>query len=532
MQHTINISATPCASTDVIDPPDDVLERRGRVNSTTSSAGQSEILFKLLAYEQPGRTVDHIDPPLPAHLRRGREITHAFSSRIARGYSYPADPTSLIRANSNSRTGRQPRTWITTFGCLIATVFLANVTALATFTGQRRLAVEIALNAVSGNIFLTVLIRHETFLNLLYRITTSLPPTAPLFLRRRLANFHHVGGVHVGCALSSLSWYIAYVYLCVYDFAQRRERKEQIGALISINLITCLLFIILLLAVCLTALPGPREKHHNNFERVHRFGGWAAMAIFWVHAGITSLLSPPSTPLYTHPSLWLLAATTILLIFPWLHIRRVNVSTTRLSTNALILTFPHPTMPPTSTMRFSTSPLTEWHAFAPLPNFPRAGESSIVVAAAGDWTSATIATPPPRIWLRNLPTRNFLAAARMFRTLVLVATGSGIGPVLSYLAALTPEARATQRIRVLWVGRDPFAGEWGFARHVIERVDPRPEIVDSRPARPDVVARTGVVVEREGAEAVFVVSNRGLTGEVLWAARGWGCVAFGASFDS
>ena len=78
-------------------------------------------------------------------------------------------------------------------------------------------------------------------------------------------------------------------------------------------------------------------------------------------------------------------------------------------------------------MRLSYSPLTEWHSFATVAVPGRTGYS-LVVSRAGDWTSKTIDNPPEKIWVRGVPTCGVIHIVPLFRRVLLVATGSGIGP--------------------------------------------------------------------------------------------------------
>lgn len=94
-------------------------------------------------------------------------------------------------------------------------------------------------------------------------------------------------------------------------------------------------------------------------------------------------------------------------------------------------------------MRLSDSPLTEWHSFATIPEPGRQG-FSLVVSRAGDWTIKIISKPPTHIWKRGVPTYGVMRIAKMFNRIVLVATGSGIGPCTpAILANASP-------IRLLW----------------------------------------------------------------------------------
>jgi hypothetical protein len=78
--------------------------------------------------------------------------------------------------------------------------------------------------------------------------------------------------------------------------------------------------------------------------------------------------------------------------------------------------------------------LTEWHSFATLYD-PKASDKaySVVVSRAGDWTSKLIANPPKEIWIRGIPTTGVMRICPLFRRLVVVATGSGIGPVAPHV---------------------------------------------------------------------------------------------------
>lgn len=69
----------------------------------------------------------------------------------------------------------------------------------------------------------------------------------------------------------------------------------------------------------------------------------------------------------------------------------------------------------------------EWHGFATVPEPGKKGYS-LVVSKAGDWTTKQIAHPPTELWVRGIPTFGVLRIVPLFRRVILVATGSGIGP--------------------------------------------------------------------------------------------------------
>lgn len=80
-----------------------------------------------------------------------------------------------------------------------------------------------------------------------------------------------------------------------------------------------------------------------------------------------------------------------------------------------------------SFVRLSDNPWTEWHGFATVPE-PGMKGFSLIVSKAGDWTAEQILHPPTRMWVRGIPTFGVMRIVPLFRRIVVVATGSGIGP--------------------------------------------------------------------------------------------------------
>lgn len=420
--------------------------------------------------------------------------------------------------------------WLTAYRVMIMFVVMVNLGVMIAMVATGP-AVEAPLTATAANILAAVLLRQEELINLSFEFISRLPCSLPISIRRVIGDFHHYGGVHVGCALSALLWYIMFTVLNTVRVLGLLSLHDTTTTLYIDVIVSCITLLIILV-VCSTAIPRFRVRFHNTFEATHRFGGWAALVVLWIHAGITSLIPDASLPLCAHPSLWLLALTTILIILPWLRMRRVPITTQVLSPRELRLTFPSTHTPHTTTLRFSTAPLTEWHAFAVIPH--TASTAQIIVSAAGDWTTELITHPPTSLWIRNPPTKNFLTLVPLFRNVLLVATGAGIAPMLSLLASpCVRDMRAQQRrVRVLWCVADPGAAQWGFVLDAVRGVDAEAVVFDGRVRRPDVGFEARALCEREGLEAVFVVGNPRVTTEVVGECKGRGIAAYGAVFDS
>ena len=391
--------------------------------------------------------------------------------------------------------------------------------------------VKAPLTATAINITVAVLLRQEEVINFGFTLVSKTPATLPLAVRRTVGDFHHYGGLHIGCALSALLWYIMFTGLNtvrVLDLLQLGNMTTPL----YLDITTAYIALLTILLVCTTAISRFRVRFHNTFEATHRFGGWAALFVLWIHAGITTLTSDTSISLCAQPSLWLLFIATLLLILPWLRIRHVPIAISPISSREMQICFPYTRMPYTSTLRLSTHPLTEWHAFATIPLTPTTAK--VIVSRAGDWTSSIIAAPPEKLWIRRPAMMNFLAFAPLFNSILLVATGAGIGPMLSLLAspAVTRMREQGRKVKVLWCVYDSYAPHWAFVLDAIRKVDGEPVVFDSKAGRPDVAFEACWVARKEGVEAVFVVSNPKVTKEVVWECKINGLAAYGAVFDS
>jgi hypothetical protein len=447
-------------------------------------------------------------------------------------------PTETADEKANPISERAQRTWrqrfclhwFTAYRILITSVLLTNLAVVISQLGIEP-TVEVPLTATAANIMVAVLLRQEEVINTSFRLVAKIPSVLPLSFRRIIGDFHHYGGVHIGCALSALLWYCTFVGLNTIRVLGLLKLENMTGML-YVDIITAYTALLAIILICATAIPRFRVRFHNTFEATHRFGGWATLLVLWVHAGITTLTPDVQTPLYAHASIWILSIATFLIILPWLRIRRVAITASRISAREVQLTFPYKNMPYTSTIRTSTSPLTEWHAFATI----RVNDHSakVIIAQAGDWTKTIIELPPTKIWVRNPPTLNFLTLAPLFNSLLLVATGAGIGPMLSLLTSPSKATMLSQgrKVRVMWCAYDPHAAHWQFVIDVICKVDGAAKVLDSKTGRPDIAFEAQYLAVKEEVEAVMVVSNPKVTQEVVNECKMRGLAAYGAVFDS
>ncbi|MGQ4402302.1 hypothetical protein ACN6K4_003061 [Streptomyces hayashii] len=357
-------------------------------------------------------------------------------------------------------------------------------------------------HAALANLALAVLIRQQYVVNLLFRLATSAPTHWPLRLRWTLGKVYHFGGLHVGGALAGAAWFLTLTL------------RTTDGPLAAVNWTLT----VLLAVIVATALPPFRSRRHDAFERIHRFGGWSALALFWTH----TLLTAPG-PL----SLAVLALVTFSVALPWLRLRRVDVRTERPSRHVALARFDHGVTPfAGSSTAISRSPLKEWHSFA---NVPAPGESGfrLTISRAGDWTGSFIDDLPSKVWTKGITTAGVANIEVLFTKVVYVATGSGIGPCLPHLlAAQVPS-------RLVWATRDPRTTYGDALVDEILAVQPQAVVWDtSRDGKPDMVALAYAAYRDFGAEAVICISNKKLTWQVVHGLERRGIPAYGAIWDS
>ncbi|KAF9021439.1 hypothetical protein BDZ89DRAFT_1071398 [Hymenopellis radicata] len=395
---------------------------------------------------------------------------------------------------------------------LFGVVFITNMAILIALLVYGVNSQRLGLIAVA-NIFVAILMRQDYIVNAFFFVFTSVPPSWPLWFRLLMARVYHLGGIHSGAAVSATLWLGALAGQGTRELA-RGERSISV-ATVEITWI----ILMFLVGIIVFAVPALRSKSHDTFERVHRFMGWTATALVW--AQVISLTNDwkgdasLGYALVHSAPMWLMFIITGSLILPWARLRKVPVRAVVLSDHAVRLFVNykvfgfHPRPVPGSFSRVSLDPLNEWHAFANVP---------------------LIRNPPKEIYFRGTPVAGVLRVNIMFRRVLFVATGSGIGPIAPCLF----EKR--QPSRLLWTGANILKTFGADLVDAVKEADPDACIYGlSRYARPwssDMVKLTYKMVKDFDAEAVVIISNEPLTKKVVYGMMSRGIPAFGAIWDS
>jgi hypothetical protein len=385
------------------------------------------------------------------------------------------------------------------------------------------------------NLLIAVLIRQEFVINALYTITCSVPKSWPLSIRKRCARIFHLGGVHSGAGVSAALWLLANNLgdaVCIGTGSCSGAWGKQSIAAQVVSWILAGLFTVMLAM----AYPTIRKKDHDLFERTHRYVGWTMLGLFWVQVVLTANDTRPDgvtlgAACVRSPPMWLLVVATLSIASSWFWLRKVPVEAEVLSDHAVRLHFDYTVPVNGSFTRLSRKPLVEWHSFAtipaPEPENGRAPGYSLVVSNAGDWTKSCIQDAPTHLWVRGVPTCGVMRIATLFNRIVVIATGSGIGPLLGHIQ---DPSCPTQ---LIWSTPRP---EKTFGAPMLDTIRskiPGAVIHDTKElGRPDLVKMGYNMFKGFGAEAVIIIANEKITKKVVYGLETRGVSAYGAIWDS
>lgn len=375
---------------------------------------------------------------------------------------------------------------------------------------------------VVGNLAIAICIRQPYVVNLLFWLATRVPTSWPLLIRRHCAKVYHFGGVHVGCAIAATAWYLGFAIHLAWNHVALGVSAATLAIVAAQAALLC--------TIATMSMPKVRAEHHDRFERVKRFGGWSSLLLFW--AQLVSLSADRTTgslgrALLGSPEVWTLAIVTFSVALPWLRLRKVPIHIVTPSSQVALATFDHGMRPfAGSSTAISRSPLTEWHSFANVP-WPDRDGFRLTISRAGDWTGKLIDDKPTHVWVKGIPTAGVANVEVLFKKVVYVAIGGGIGPCLPHLlAGLVPS-------RLVWATRDARKTYGDPLVDEILAVQPDALIWDTQASgQPDLVKLAYQAVKESDAEAVICIADKQVTWQVVSGMESRGIPAYGAIWDS
>lgn len=440
---------------------------------------------------------------------------------------------------------------------LFSFVYLTNLAVFIAIMITDQSSLLAFVNATAANLTICGLMRQPLVVNTIYLVICSIPRSASLRLRRIASKAFHLGGVHSGCGVASFVWYVGLVALIskhywfpdvdYHDSSSPDAAQQQVLTVTTIStavVVIAYIILMLLLFIMTAAYPAFRFKHHNGFELTHRFSAWAVVALFLTLLLVFSDQARRAEGLSLGqylirlPAFWLLIVVIAAIVHPYLLLRRVKVEPEPLSRHAIRLHMEHARTRFGLGIQLARNPLWDWHSFATFPDsaaeksanpaLQSSNSFSCLISKAGDWTTDAIERPPQHLWKRGVLVYGFAYVMRLYERIIVVTTGSGIGPCLSFLGDGDRPA-----MRVVWQTRSPLKTYGQGIIDLVKQMDPDPLVMDT-----DLTGRVDMVpiIERMAsefrAEAVCVISNPRLTKKLVYELETRGLVAMGPIFDS
>ncbi|RAO64722.1 uncharacterized protein BHQ10_000734 [Talaromyces amestolkiae] len=436
---------------------------------------------------------------------------------------------------------------------LFSFIFLANLAVFIAIMITDQSSLLAFVNATAANLTVCGLMRQPLVVNTIYLVICSIPRSAPLRLRRIASKAFHLGGVHSGCGVASFMWYVGLVALISKHYWFPEEygnssspdaAQQQVTIIPTAVVVIAYIILVLLLFIMIAAYPAFRFKHHNGFELTHRFSAWAVVALFLALLLAFSDQARRAEDLSLGqylirlPAFWLLIVVIAAIVHPYLLLRRVKVEPEPLSRHAIRLHMNHARTRFGLGIQLAKNPLWDWHSFATFPDSAaekRRGSAlqssnsfSCLISKAGDWTKDTIEHPPQYLWKRGVLVYGFAYVMRLYEKIIVVTTGSGIGPCLSFLGDGN-----RPMMRVVWQTRSPLKTYGQGIIDLVKQMDPDPLVMDTDlTGRADMVPIIERMARDFGADAVCVISNPRLTKKLVYELETRGLVAMGPIFDS
>jgi hypothetical protein len=288
------------------------------------------------------------------------------------------------------------------------------------------------------------------------------------------------------------------------------------------------------LGICTaSAFPWIRDRHHNVFERHHRFLGWLGLISTWVFVILgycydtTTRTWNSVAVIVNKQGFWFCLGMTVFILTPWFTVRKVKVDVHVPSPKIAIIRFERG-MQHGLLSRISRSSIMEYHAFGIVSEGTHAKYHYLICGVKGDFTRRLVQDPPTHLWTRQLKFAGFSNTSSLYRRGIHVCTGSGIGSALS-TCLQNPDWY------LIWIGSEQAKTFGPTISGLIRRHIGRERITiwDSKyqGGRPDTMRIVKEVYASWRAEVVFVTSNSQGNQEIMEGCMEVGIPAFGTLWD-
>ncbi|CAH7683372.1 hypothetical protein BY996DRAFT_4595987 [Phakopsora pachyrhizi] len=420
-------------------------------------------------------------------------------------------------------------TWFTPYRKIFFLVVVLNlVGCILELTGVWKWATKNLTPLVVGNVLIAILIRNEWFVRFLYWCAVKVfrPAIFPVWLRAKVVGIlYHIGGLHSGCGFSALLWILV---SSIRHFSNVKIYHPAVLTSLAICVV-CILF------TCVAAFPVFRGPHHNLFEQIHRFVGWAGLISTFLFILFSSAWDEnlnrwnlSSERLIFHPELWFIVTIFALIISSWITTANVPVKIRTSSDKASVIRLPGGLTSGVHT-RISKGGLQEWHIFGSISEGKSADCHYIVAAVQGEFTRMLNVEKPQELYTKTWKPCGLPYFSRMFHKGVAICTGSGIGAVGSTCIQHDDWF-------LVWIGPDL---EKTYGKEIMDlitsKITPERRLIwDTRSSlgRPNVVKLLRHIYKTWNAEVALFIGSPALNKQVLQTSRALKLPVFGSIWDA
>ena len=174
--------------------------------------------------------------------------------------------------------------FFTMYRRLFSLVFIGNLAAILAIFAYRQTLRNLQLSdlatATASNITVSLLMRQDYVINLLFTVACSAPSWMPLFIRRNCAKVFHIGGIHSSAGVAAVFWFIIFTIAATLGVAA--PQRTSFGKTSLAVVLVAYVIVVLFISILITAYPSFRAKRHDIFEKTHRFAGWTILILFWI----------------------------------------------------------------------------------------------------------------------------------------------------------------------------------------------------------------------------------------------------------
>ena len=400
------------------------------------------------------------------------------------------------------------------------------------------------INYAVINMFFGVLFRNEIFGKCLFDLIRCIKfkNIGIKYLIHRIAI--NSGGIHRGAGIAGVFWVLINCIINLFvlmddnneDYYNNKNNINIPGFKLKFKLFIDGIMLLLFMYLLATSSQKIRDFNHNIFAYGHRISLYLIFILFWCNCYYVNIDNGDVTASNGRIYLIALSLTTIALISPFFGIRKVIAKYELINKNMIQITLPFVGYSHLGSFvrisRYYNPAFSEWHSFGPTLNDTKTNSFSVLINNGGDWCAEMINDYhehrcPKYIYFRKWQACTFVFFAQCYKSVLFVASGAGIAPVLAYY--YLPKHHNT-KLTTFWLASNPKTNYTTLLNALYSNGNTI--IYDTKQhGRPDMAKTLKRVIKRTDIEAVFCIANPKVAHIVLTTCRKQNIPVYGSNWD-